>query len=799
MEFDGGFQHGNAGQTHQALKGKKLIVMGSNMGGDVHATQFDVLIPGGGVGQFDSFSGQIGNNNLGERYGGLLAACGNPPNLSEAQTCLRTRCNSVFGATGQDWLKAGCNFYADWFMAANNPTMTFKTVTCPQVLKDRYQKAATGSPGGGVVTTKYTLTINRSPTAGGTVTGAGEHIAGAPVEIKATPATGYAFNGWTISSGTATFGNASNSTTTVTLNSNATIVANFVQTFTLTVSAGAGGTVSPSGAQANITAGTVRNISATANSGYTFSGWTVTVGTATIANPNSASTSVPVNGNITVTANFTLIPTQPTTYTLTINRNTTAGGTVTPTSGGSHNASTPISISATPASGYTFSNWTAGSGASIANANSATTTVTLTGNATITANFTQTAATECNLTINRSPTTGGTVTGSGTITAGNAKTITASPASGYTFSGWTITSSNASINNVSNASTSVTVTASTASACTGNNSVVITANFQQQGNTNCLVLTKEVMPEGSGDINVTPDKTCYTQADAIKITAVPKDGWEFSEWAGDGTYSGAPAELTINMSGHNTITAYFKQIGIIEGGPAAGMRNEVTRIEAEKYDTKVGDFIIAPSSSVPGLIGIGEIGNGNRATYNFTALKATAADTSDLITLRFHIASLDPVSFIVVVNGVQTGRISYEGTGSWSWSSGKVVTLTEDAKLKTGENTIELRFETAVNVDYIEILAKPGTMREAPPVSIKYATKSVPQTGFKIWQSASGMVSLDLGYTPNAPVTLKIYDLKGKLISSKQVSTRFENVQLNVPNGVYLFKVGNRNLLYYSH
>jgi hypothetical protein len=66
-------------------------------------------------------------------------------------------------------------------------------------------------------------------------------------------------------------------------------------------------------------------------------------------------------------------------------------------------------------------------------------------------------------------------------------------------------------------------------------------------------------------------------------------------------------------------------------------------------------------------------------------------------------------------------------------------------------------------------------------------------TPFRIWQTASGMVNVDLGYMPATPATLQIYDLKGKLLKSEQVNTRFANVGVNVPSGAYLFKVGNRN------
>jgi len=65
---------------------------------------------------------------------------------------------------------------------------------------------------------------------------------------------------------------------------------------------------------------------------------------------------------------------------------------------------------------------------------------------------------------------------------------------------------------------------------------------------------------------------------------------------------------------------------------------------------------------------------------------------------------------------------------------------------------------------------------------------------FRVWQTASGMVNVDLGYMPSAPVALKVYDLKGKVVATEQVNTRFANVRIGVPSGVYLFRVGSRVL-----
>ncbi len=131
--------------THQALKGKTMIVMSSNIGHDVSGGQFDVLIPGGGVGAFNSFSDQLGMSAeaLGSRMGGLLTDCDNEitgwsATLDQWQTCLRNKCNTTFGNKSKILLE-GCLWQADWYMAANNPSVLYKEVECPQYLIDKYR------------------------------------------------------------------------------------------------------------------------------------------------------------------------------------------------------------------------------------------------------------------------------------------------------------------------------------------------------------------------------------------------------------------------------------------------------------------------------------------------------------------------------------------------------------------------------------------------------------------------------------------------------------------------------------
>ena len=128
-------------KNHQMLKNKKLLVIASNIGYDVAGGQFDVMIPGGGVGLFNGCR-DILPSNLGAQYGGLLSDCENEVGYgvddntmyTKRKECLIRKCNSTFSGNA----KAGCLFQANFMEAAGNPLHTFKEVECPQFLKDRY-------------------------------------------------------------------------------------------------------------------------------------------------------------------------------------------------------------------------------------------------------------------------------------------------------------------------------------------------------------------------------------------------------------------------------------------------------------------------------------------------------------------------------------------------------------------------------------------------------------------------------------------------------------------------------------
>ena len=140
--------------THKALKGKHLVVMASNIGMDVAggnpdlpAGQFDLMVPGGGVGAFDALSTQVNKGsdfNWGAGFGGFLTECqknvncGTEGSLECYQTCVKDMCDAAFADAGLPNLLRGCHWFADWYMAADNPTYYIEEVECPQYLIDHY-------------------------------------------------------------------------------------------------------------------------------------------------------------------------------------------------------------------------------------------------------------------------------------------------------------------------------------------------------------------------------------------------------------------------------------------------------------------------------------------------------------------------------------------------------------------------------------------------------------------------------------------------------------------------------------
>jgi uncharacterized protein (TIGR02145 family)/uncharacterized repeat protein (TIGR02543 family) len=256
---------------------------------------------------------------------------------------------------------------------------------------------------------------------------------GAKTTITASPNSGFKFNGWLVTLGTATIDDPGSASTSVTLSSgNATVSASYTRiTYQLTVNGGSNGTISTPSSPTTVNHGTKTTITASPNSGFRFSGWSVTTGAATLDDPSLASTSVILTSdNATISAVFVRI-----TYQLILTTET--GGTIsTPSSPATVNHGAATTVTASPGAGYNFNGWVVVTGsAAIPDLSLATTTVTLTsGNVEIKAQWTAIPY-SITYTLNGGLQNGGSYPSTYTV---NTSTITLpDPAkTAYVFDGW---------------------------------------------------------------------------------------------------------------------------------------------------------------------------------------------------------------------------------------------------------------------------------------------------------------------------------------------------------------------------
>jgi hypothetical protein len=223
--------------------------------------------------------------------------------------------------------------------------------------------------------------LTTSSTEGGSVTTPGEGVftydEGKVVNLVATPDESYRFVEWTGDVGTIADVHAA--ATTITMNSDYSITAEFIKQYDLTVSSMEGGSVTEPGEEAfTYDEGTVVDLVAEAEEGYRFVEWTGDVGT--IADVYAAETTITMNGDYAIAADFVRQ------YDLTIS--STEGGSVTTPGEGVfiYDEGTVADLVATPGEGYLFGNWTGDVG-TIADVNAAETTITMNGDYSIMANF----------------------------------------------------------------------------------------------------------------------------------------------------------------------------------------------------------------------------------------------------------------------------------------------------------------------------------------------------------------------------------------------------------------------------
>ena len=278
---------------------------------------------------------------------------------------------------------------------------------------------------------------------------------------------------------------------------------------------GGSGTITLNPNQASYPAGTSVQVTANPGIGYTFANFSGNLTGS--ANPST----LIVNGNESVTANFT-----PTPCTLTIN--VVGSGTVTPASGSSYTCGTQVQVTATAGSGYSFGQF---SGALTGTTNPQT--ITLNTNSTVTATFVQ--GTSCTLSTSVTGSGSITVSPSGTVfTCGTQLTITAVPATYFSLTGF-----GGALSGTTNPQN-----------LTLNANSTVSATFAQTS------YPINITNVGPGTVVAIPADTGngYAPGTQVQLTATPNSGAFFSSFSGDLTGTTNPQNLTVNSTRNVTAT-----------------------------------------------------------------------------------------------------------------------------------------------------------------------------------------------------------------------------------------------------
>lgn len=379
------------------------------------------------------------------------------------------------------------------------------------------------------------LDTTASPVASGTTTGDGAYAIGANATATATPNAGFAFLNWT-DNGTIV---STNSSYTLAMDVNHSLVANFVPVFTVTTSAApiAGGTTTGDG---TFNGGANVSVVATPNAGYVFTNWTEG---GLVVSSNATFTFAAASDRDLV-ANFAL----GTSYTITTASAPVAGGST--TGAASYASGASVTVTATPNAGYNFVNWTQ-------NGTEVSTTASYTFNATanrdLVANFAVIGGTTRTISTVASPLLGGTTSGGGVVADGSSVTVVASANPGYAFSKW------------KQGATTVSTTASYTFTATADRT--LTASFIR-----VYYVSTTSAPAAGGTTEM--DSSSYKLDENAKADAFPNAGYQFVNWTENGTVVSTANPYVFNVTGDRELVANFSVIGGVtitaSAAPVAG-------------------------------------------------------------------------------------------------------------------------------------------------------------------------------------------------------------------------------------
>ncbi|HZZ98786.1 MAG TPA: InlB B-repeat-containing protein [Candidatus Saccharimonadia bacterium] len=523
--------------------------------------------------------------------------------------------------------------------------------------------------------------------------------------VTAVPATGYHFVNWSDAS-------TSNPRTDTVITQDLSFTANFaINTYTLSYSAGSHGSLTGTASQVVNYNASGTAVTPVPDSGYHFVNWS----DASTSNPR---TDTSVTQDVSVTANFSI-----NTYTLSY----TAGthGSLTGTTPQTVNSgASGTAVTAVPASGYHFVNW---SDASVQNPR---TDISVSADHSVTANFGIDAS---SYTLTYTAGTHGSLTGTTpqTINSGaDGSAVTAVPASGYHFVNWSDASS-------SNPRTDTTV---------GSN-ISVTANFA------ITTYSLSYTAGAHGSLTGTASQTVNSGASGSAVTAVPATGYHFVNWSDASTSN---PRTDTNVIADHSVTANFA-INTYTLSYTAGSHGSLTGTTSQtvNYDTN-GTSITATGSA--GFVFLqwsdGSTDNPRQDTGVIANISVSASFTNTR-TLN----NPTPTAIQGQVNG------GFLGVGSGNAANTNNFTTNVDFTFKNGSNNkVVLPVGTVstkkgggnFDVTSFDITDNTSDSKNAVSTTLSSTKIGVPNIGLAFSQSITLTLPVDTSYNGQ---TLDVYSL----------------------------------------
>jgi hypothetical protein len=426
-------------------------------------------------------------------YGGTVAGGGT---YNYGQTCTL----SAIPSTGYDFI----NWTKNGTQVSTNVDYSFTVTEETSAYVGHFQLQT------------FTINLSANPSNGGIVSGGGTYNYGSTCTLTATPFTGYDFIKWT-KNGTQVSTNTSYS---FTVTEAANYVAHFqLQSFNINASANPnnGGSVSGGG---TYNYGSTCTLTATPTTGYDFINWT--------QNGTQVSTNISYSFTVTEAANY-VAHFQLQSFNISTSSNPNSGGTT--SGGGTYNYGQTCTLSATPATGYDFINWTKGGMQVSTNANYS---FTVTEAANFVAHFQLQSFT---INVSSNPSSGGSVSGGGTYNYGSTCTLMATPTTGYDFINWT--KNGTQVSTIPNYSFTVTEEAT------------YVAHFQLQS----FTINASTNPNNSGTIS---GSGTYNYGQTCTLTATPNLGYTFMRWTKNGTQVSTSSSYSFTVTEAANFVAHFQ-------------------------------------------------------------------------------------------------------------------------------------------------------------------------------------------------------------------------------------------------